>query len=154
MVKIRRAEKYESQILTDIAIRSEAYWGYDASFMESFKSNYKVTEEFISEQPTFVLEELECVIGFYGLLCCEDEVSLEYLYVEPSFIGKGYGKLLWNHMVYICKSQCIKEVVFVTSPQAKDFYTKLGAVQTGEVESLVKKGRLVPKLIFSVENDN
>jgi hypothetical protein len=35
MSNIRRAEIYESEILTTIAALSEAYWGYDMNFMES-----------------------------------------------------------------------------------------------------------------------
>lgn len=58
-------------------------------FMENFKSIYKVTEEFISDNPTFVVEEDESIIGFYGILNGDKEASLEYLYVEPKSIGKG-----------------------------------------------------------------
>lgn len=34
-----------------------------------------------------------------------------------------------------------KEIVLVTSPQAKEFYAKMGAIQCGEVDTLVIKGR-------------
>lgn len=151
MYKIRPAEICESKILTDIAVRSEAYWGYDSTFMENFKSLYKVTGEFISNNPTFVLEEDDSIIGFYGILIGEKETSLEYLYIEPESIGKGYGKILWDHMVNTCKNQGIKEIVLVTSPQAKEFYTKMGAVQSGEVESIVMKGRKIPRLVYTIE---
>ncbi|AFM41524.1 hypothetical protein Desaci_2587 [Desulfosporosinus acidiphilus SJ4] len=45
MLNIRNAKTGESEILTNIAVRSEAYWGYDSSYMEKFQSIYKVTEE-------------------------------------------------------------------------------------------------------------
>ena len=54
MIDIRRAEIGDSEILTNIAIRSEAYWGYDAVFMEKFKAIYRVTKEFINNNSTFV----------------------------------------------------------------------------------------------------
>lgn len=50
-------------------------------------------------------------------------------------------------MVSYCKENSIDRIVLVTSPQAVGFYTKQGAVQVGEAESLVRKGRMVPKLI-------
>lgn len=151
MSNIRRAQTSESEILTNIAIKSEAYWGYDSNFMEIFKSIYKVTEEFISNNPTFVVEEDDNIVGFYGVLVGDKEISLEYLFIDPKYIGKGYGKSLWNHMVDNCANLGIKEFVIITSPQAKEFYTKMGAIPTGEVDSLVIKGRKVPRLIYTLE---
>lgn len=151
MTNIRKAETIEAEILTGIAIRSEAYWGYDADFMETFKTQYSVTEKFIRENPTFVIEEDGDIIGFYSIMGEDKEVELEYLYVEPSYIGKGYGKLLWNHMVDTFKNQGINQIVLVTSPQAKDFYIKMGAVLTGEVESLCRKGRKIPRLVYKFQ---
>ncbi|HEX2946498.1 MAG TPA: GNAT family N-acetyltransferase [Clostridia bacterium] len=145
---IRQAKADESAVLTDIAIRSEAYWGYDPDFMNSFKTTYKVTDGFINKNPTYILEEQEKILGFYGLSLDKEETELEYLYIDPLYIGKGYGKRLWNHMVGYCKENGIDKIVLVTSPQAVGFYTKLGAWQIGEVESLVRKGRMVPKLIY------
>jgi len=153
MTNIRRAKTCDSEILTNIAIKSEAYWGYDSDFMENFKTAYKVTEEFISNNPTFVIQEDENILGFYGVLIAENETSLEYLFIEPNSIGKGYGKALWNHMVNTCKKLNIKELVIVSGPQAKEFYTRLGAVPAGEVESLVIKGRKVPRLIYALEEE-
>ncbi len=102
MIKIRSAKEYEHNILTDLAINSEA--------------------------------------------------SLEYFYIAPEYIGKGYGKLLWNHLIKDCRSRGIKEFSLVTSPQAREFYIGMGAVLCGEVESLLKKGRIIPKLIYTIEN--
>ncbi|AOT71501.1 GNAT family N-acetyltransferase [Geosporobacter ferrireducens] len=148
MLTVRQAKAGEHEILTKLAMRSEAHWGYDSDFMETFESIYGVTEAFINIHPTFVMEEKGNIVGFYSILINNQGTSLEYFYIEPAFIGKGYGKLLWNHMVESCKNYGIKEIVFVTSPQAKEFYTRMGAEQTGEVESLVKKGRKIPRLVY------
>lgn len=149
MLNIRRAKPYEHQILTDIAIKSEAYWGNNSDYMDKFKSVYKVTEEFICHNPTFVIED-DNIVGFYGILIDDKEVFLEYLFIEPKSIGRGYGKLLWIHLVNTCKSLRIEEFVIVTSPQAKEFYLKMGAIPFGEVESLLKKGRIIPRLIYRI----
>lgn len=150
MLSVRQALISDSGVLTDIAARSEAYWGYDSDFMEKFKSIYCITEEFISQNPTFILENCGRGIGFYSILKCDMETSLEYFYIDSDYIGKGYGKLLWNHMVSFCKEQGIAELYFVTSPQAKEFYVKMGAVPIGEADSLVTKGRKIPKLVYKL----
>lgn len=151
MLNIRSAKVAEYEILTNIAIESESYWNYDSEHIEKFKTEYKVTEEFISNNLTFIIENDETLIGFYGLVIENNETSLEYLYIVPEYINKGYGKLLWNHMVAYCKRNSISEFSMVTSPQSKEFYTKMGAVQVGEIESLVKKGRKIPLLTYKLE---
>lgn len=149
---MRSAKEYEHNILTDLAINSEAYWGYDTEYMNKFRAVYSVSEEFINNNPTIILEEDNNIIGFYSVINDERETSLEYFYIAPEYIGKGYGKLLWNHLIKDCRSHGIKEFSLVTSPQAREFYIRMGAVLCGEVESLLKKGRIIPKLIYTIEN--
>jgi len=150
---IRRGNKCECETLNNIAVNSEAYWGYDSTFMENFKSLYKISEELISDNKTYVIEENGNVIGFYIILIASNVAALEYFYIAPDYIGKGYGKLLWHHMVDICRKNCVNHIVLVTSPQAKEFYIRMGAAQIDEVDSLVMKGRKIPKLIYIIEKD-
>ena len=149
MICIRPAELFEAGILTDLASKSEAYWGYDSDFMKKFGEVYKVTEDFLCKNTTFIISENDAIIGFYSVSTGEEECSLEYFYIDPRNIGKGYGRILCEHMMEYCKKLGIKEIFAVTSPQAKEFYEKMGAVQVAEVESLLKKGRVIPKLKFS-----
>ncbi|MGH4120373.1 GNAT family N-acetyltransferase [Clostridium sp.] len=150
-MNIRSAEVDECEILTKIAIESESYWNYDSEHIEKFKSFYRVTEKFISNNLTFVIEKDGNIVGFYGFIIENNEPSLEYLYIDPQYINKGYGRLLWKHMVENCKKNNIKEFSIVTSPQAKEFYTKMGAIQVGEIESLVKRGRKIPLLTYTLK---
>lgn len=152
MLEIRQAKSSEAALLTDIAARGESYWGVDPDFVENFTAIYRITENFINDNPTYVIEEEGKIIGFYGLSTKKEQKELEYLYIEPEYIGKGYGRHLWNHMIDYCKGNGIDNIVFVANPQAVGFYTKLGAVEIGLVESLVRKGRMVPKLKYNVQS--
>ncbi len=150
MWNIRRAKKEEAKRLFDIAINSEAYWDYDNDYMNLFKKKYKVTEEFINKNSTYLIEDNKIILGFYGLVINDKVALLEYLYIEPDSIGHGYGKLLWNHMIDVCKKKDIKKIELVTSPHAKEFYIKMGARPVGQVESPVIQGRKIPKLIYNL----
>ncbi|AET67764.1 acetyltransferase [Desulfosporosinus orientis DSM 765] len=151
MFNIRRAEAADARLLSEIAYNSEAYWGYDSDYMEKFRSFYQVTGDFINNSETHVLENQNRAVGFYGLIGDDTRISLEYFFIEPQSIGKGYGKLLWKHLVdFTCKNLGIDEFLIITSPQAKEFYTRLGAVTLGEVESLLKKGCMIPQLLYKV----
>ena len=123
MVTIVNASPADAEVLAELEIRSESYWGYHSDFMDKFKKIYLITAEFIRNNPTFILMVDDKVTGFYGLLL-SDEVSLEYLFIEPEYIGKGYGKVLWNHALDECKKRGIREFTIVTSPEARGFYLK------------------------------
>lgn len=148
MGAIRRAIGAEADILTEIAAASEDYWGYDESFMERFREIYRITEECIAQNIVFVMEEAGEIAGFYSVIAEESEGSLEYLFVHPTSIGKGYGKALWTNMVHQCRNRGVRRLEIVSGPQAKDFYVKMGAKPAGEVDSLVTPGRRVPRLIY------
>lgn len=149
MANIRRAMKDEKAVLTRIAIESEAYWGYDKEFMTKFEAIYAVTDQIISDNATYIIED-RGIIGFYSVQLNRNEAMLEYFYIRPTFIGKGYGRKLWKHLVSNCINAEAKTIEIITSPQAKDFYIKMGALQVGHVVSLVQKERQIPKLIYTI----
>lgn len=148
MKTIVSASPKDTKLLAILEIRSESYWGYGSDFMDKFKKIYLITEEFISNNPTYILMDDETIIGFYGLLLNDDEVSLEYLFIEPMYIGKGYGKMLWNHALEECKKLGVKEFTIITSPDARGFYLGLGATIYKQVDSLISSGNKTPKLIY------
>ncbi len=150
MIHFRSAEIFEAEKLSDLAIKSEAYWGYDSDYMKKFEEIYKLTEDFLIKNPTFIATEKDgTIIGFYSVSINKKENSIEYFYIDTQCMGKGYGKIMCEHMKAYCKEKGLKEIFLVTSPQAKNFYIKMGAIPIAEVESLLKKGRIIPKLKFS-----
>ncbi|GAU79145.1 GNAT family N-acetyltransferase [Fusibacter sp. 3D3] len=150
-VYIRPARPDEFAILNEVASISEAHWGYDESFMNEFRTFYAINAAFISENPTFVYLRDNQIIAFYGLILKGRFCELEYFYVRPDYIGKGMGASLWQHMLRQCALLEIEVVTLVTSPEAKAFYEKMGAVHSGDTASLIKAGRMIPKLYYKLD---
>lgn len=142
----RLAKPGESKILSELAYTSEAYWGYDRVFMEAFRAKYGVTEEQISSGQVWVLEEGDLMVGFFYIEVAGNLGDLEFFYIDPEFIGKGYGEVLWRELMAFCRTCEVKVIELVTSPQATGFYEKMGAVVVGQVASQLREGRLIPKL--------
>ncbi|QAT51196.1 GNAT family N-acetyltransferase [Caproiciproducens sp. NJN-50] len=140
-----------SEELSGLACDSEAYWGYDKNYMDQFRRYYNVTADFIRSNPVRVLKEGDRTVGFFGLQSNESNWQLEFFYVCAASIGKGYGRNLWNELLAFCREERIGRFEFVTSPQAVPFYEKMGARVVGEEASLLKKGRTIPKLLYSLE---
>lgn len=150
MMNVRRASPNESELLTQIAIESESYWGEDEEFIRRFSIEYRVSETFIKNNPTYVLEDDSEIVGFYAITQNNNITELEYLYIKRSMIGKGCGKFLWMHIIKKCEELGVTRIELVTSPEALDFYKRQGAKQIGVVESTLRNGRMIPKLEYQI----
>jgi GNAT superfamily N-acetyltransferase len=151
LIKIRHADAGEYEILNDIAVSSEASFGYGEQYVQIFKSIYKVTEKSISSNPTYVLQEGCNINGFYSLHIENRDASLKYLFIEPASIGMGFGKALWKHMVYTCKGLEVEKVIIAANPKIKDFYIKMGAEMIDETELLIIGGVRMQRLIYKIK---
>ena len=152
--RIRRARLDEASILTDVALRSKAYWGYSAEFMAAARDKMNVTPQQLSAHTTFVLEEsrpdgIGEVRGFYKLReITTQEVELTDLFLDPLAIGQGWGRALWEHAVAIARNLGYTRMVWESDPNAEGFYLRMGGLRVGEVESTVKPGRKLPQMVY------
>lgn len=136
--------------LMDIAVRSEGHWNYDVEYMEIFKGKYNITKEFLIHNKTFILKDNNKYIGFFSISQLKDEGTLEYFYIDKPYICKGYGKVMWDYMIKACELLGINKISWVTSPEAANFYIKMGATIAQEVESIIRRGRIIPKLTYTL----
>src|SRR5690242_756355 len=98
---IRLASVVEADAITALMRRSKAYWGYDAAFMEAALPYLAVPADAIEQRLVWVLEDDSVLAGFVFLkpMAEPGEVLLSDLFVDPPYIGKGCGRLLWDHAV-------------------------------------------------------
>jgi GNAT superfamily N-acetyltransferase len=78
----------------------------------------------------------------------EMTVYLDDLFVEPAFIGRGIGGLLWRHAVDLAKTIGAKSLVFGADPHARPFYEHVGAVVEGYNLSTIVPGRKTPRMRY------
>lgn len=142
--KWRRAAAGDADILRRIARESEAHWGFDEAFMDTFDRKFNITREFIEEHPVFVFLKDEAPAAFWGVVTEGDGCGLEYFYIAEAYLGKGYGRQMWEHLTCWCGEHGIREMHFVTSWEAAGFYEKMGAQRDGEAVSVID-GRKIPR---------
>jgi GNAT superfamily N-acetyltransferase len=148
---IRPARPQEAELLSDLALRSKSHWGYPADFLEACRDELTLSADFISASHVFVLEEEELIAGFYGLSERDSEIELLYLFVEPSAINRGYGKLLWNHAAGVAAGLGFQKISIESDPYAEAFYRAMGACRIGLVHSSVQAGRTLPLMEFLLD---
>jgi GNAT superfamily N-acetyltransferase len=134
---IRSARPAEAALLSDIAFRSKAYWGYDAALMELCRPLLTYTESHIHDGQFWVLDEPP-VVGFYRLLPSDNQtIILEDLFIAPEAIGRGCGDRLFQHAVAQARQQGAALLTLEADPHAEGFYRKQGMERCGERPSTI-----------------
>src|SRR5262249_50880327 len=142
----------EANALSDLSFRSKAHWGYGATFMEACRDDLTITPAEFSDQPIYVTEERQLLIGFYDLRAVNaEEALLHSLFVGPSAIGYGDGKRLWLRAVETARRLGLHSLALHSEPQAEGFYREMGAVRIDDVPSTVAPRRLLPLMRCRLE---
>jgi GNAT superfamily N-acetyltransferase len=139
---IRPARAGEGEALTDLAVRSKAHWGYDTVFLAAARMHLTVGEDAIAAGRVYVLEGPAGVIGFHGFLGDPPEGTLEWLFVEPGVIGRGYGRRMWNDAIDRARSAGFRRLVIESDRFAEPFYVAMGANRFDERPSPVDSAPL------------
>ncbi len=148
---IRLARPEEAPVLTHLAIRSKAHWGYDASFMKACNSELTVTTDQIAERATFVFEEQAVALAFYRIEIEAETADIASFFVDPFELRRGIGTKMWRHLLDLCRQQGTVRITIASDPNAVDFYQSLGAQPIGTVPSESIAGRSLPLLEYLLE---
>ncbi|OAA42849.1 acetyltransferase [Beauveria brongniartii RCEF 3172] len=172
MASIRRAQPSEAALLTDLALAAKAYWGYSPAFLASARAELTITAADISQHEIHVAtlplnnnddddrstssEEEEEVVGVYRLTPLQDgrrcDAELSYLWIRPSRIRQGLGRLLWEHAVRRAAALGLARFSLDADPHAEAFYVKMGADRCEEnAPSKSVPGRTLPRFEVDVQ---
>ena len=146
---IRRARPEEAGLLSALGLRSKAHWGYDAEFLAACRDDLTLSADDIASSSVYVFDGVDAPVGYYRLVLQDDSVAeLDALFVEPTAMGQGVGRSLWQHAVATAATLACSEMVWQSDPQAVGFYLAMGARRAGDSESTVTPGRMLPLMRF------
>ncbi|MEM0955856.1 MAG: GNAT family N-acetyltransferase [Pseudomonadota bacterium] len=152
-LSIRPAVTEDATLLTDLALRSKAYWGYSQSFMDACRDELTVTQSLLEHDDLsyWVASRDSEVLGFYALARLTPEtLELDALFVDPSSMGQGVGKALMEHAQSRASALGGEQMIIHSDPHAVDFYITFGATQSGTLASGSIPGRNLPLLTISL----
>jgi GNAT superfamily N-acetyltransferase len=147
--QIRLAIAGEAHLLSELASRAKAYWPYDEEYLRLCRSVVHVTPEDIQRWPFKVAVEGESLCGFVAVCAVEGERMLDHLWIDPPYIGRGLGRILFMEGVASAREMGWTRFTIASDPYAEGFYLKMGAKRIGERESKIKKSLFLPLLEFS-----
>lgn len=150
-MKIKKANKIDAEKLTDLTIRSKNYWNYGDSQIAEWRNELTITPKYINDNQVYKLMENDELIGFYAFQPeNENTVKLNFLFIEPKYIGKGNGKILITNFLKRVKETDYKKVTLDADPNAEKFYKKIGFKVVGKLKSSIKD-RFLPIMEMKIK---
>lgn len=153
--EIRPARPEEAGALHELALRSKAYWGYDAAFMAQCVDALSVDTAAIETGRMIVAEDDGGVRGMMGWEpaepgeCAEGaDWDISHLFVDPAAMGRGMGGALFRAGMRRIKDMGGAGVSILADPGARAFYERMGAELVGDAPSDAIPGRRLPLLLY------
>ena len=151
-----KATEKDAVELTELTLRSKAFWGYSPIQIEGWRDELTVTPNYIQSNQVFKLIGKEIikgdirgkvkgkVKGYYAFSIAPTKVAkLDFLFVEPGQIGQGYGQILLDNCIDRLKNYDVERIVLDADPNAEKFYIKNGFSVIGQLPSSVEN-RFLP----------
>ncbi|WP_417496768.1 GNAT family N-acetyltransferase [Maricaulis sp.] len=146
-IRLRPARPGEEAALSALCLRSKAYWGYDAAFMDAVAPYLRVTGDAIREGHATVAESADgVVLGVCQIDPAGHGGALDLLFIEPEAIGTGAGRALFEHAKAQLKALGLPVMTILSDPYAEAAYLHMGARRVEMRASDVFKGRELPWL--------
>lgn len=153
---IRAAVTSDSDALTEISFAAKRYWRYPEEYFRIWKNELTITPDYINRNIVFAAFIKSIPIGYYSIINLPDSFRindirmpaglwLDHIFIKPSFIGNGIGKILLNHAEEKCISTGHNILHVLSDPNAKDFYLKSGYDYIDDIPSSIE-GRTTPYL--------
>jgi len=141
---IRPARRGEAALISSLALRSKAHWNYSKEQLDVFAHELTIRPEDIAGRRTHVVESDGIVVGFYALCSITSEVvELEHLFIEPTRLRSGLGRLLFAHATKLAHRSGFSRLIVQSDPNAAGFYSAVGATLERHISSSIP-GRLIP----------
>ena len=146
-IQIRRAMPEEAAVLTEIAHAAKRHWGYPENWIEHWQGDLTITRDFISNHEVYVAVTDKEIAGCCALVVKDSQAELEHMWIRPQYMGAGYGKALFDHMMQRAATLSANVVELSADPNAEGFYKHMGATRIGEVRSEIEgQPRVLPRM--------
>ena len=150
-IVIEKPKPEDAKELTKVLIASKKHWGYPDEWFDLWKNELFITPESIRSREFCVGRNEKEVIFIYSIRpISEKKYELEDCWVAPQYIGKGYGRILFEQLKETMESLDCNKLVIVSDPNAEGFYLRMGAIRIGEKPSK-PKGRVLPILEYEIK---
>ena len=139
-------------MLSDLALAAKGFWGYDQAFIESCRAELTFSAGDLTRRHFVVADIGGLVVGFYSVDGEPPAGELTNMWVRPSGIGTGLGRVMWQHAMAAATDAGFEYLEIGADPNAEGFYAAMGAERIGETPSESIPGRMLPLMRVRVSD--
>jgi len=125
-VVIRPGRDDEGARLKEIAIAAKSFWGYEPEKVRAWADRGDFTPERLRDLVVFVAEQYGRAVGWCSLIPRGQTAWLEDLWIDPDWIGRGIGSLLFRRAADESLRRGARTLEWEAEPNAIGFYEKMG----------------------------
>lgn len=125
-VTIRPGREDDYERLRAIAVEAKAHWGYDRDRVEKWARAGDFEPESLRARLVYVAVAGGEPVGWAALIPRGEVGWLEDLWVEPAWIGRGLGRLLFEHAADRARELGARRLEWEAEPNAHGFYAHMG----------------------------
>lgn len=151
---VRAGLPSEAPILSALAQRAKAHWGYPDEWLEAWRPALTIDPAYLSQQTVLVAERARVVLGFVAIRDAGTHWQLDHLWVDPVVHGKGVGRALFRASIDAAADRNPGTIRIESDPFAAGFYERCGARRIGTVAApVLGEPRQLPVLEYSLAED-
>ncbi|WP_163718158.1 GNAT family N-acetyltransferase [Mangrovibacterium lignilyticum] len=151
---IERVHAADAQLLTELTFRSKAYWKYSPEQMEAWREELKITSDYLEYSSAYKLLVDDQLVGYYTYRPIDAATAkLDNLFIEPEFIGRGYGNYLLSDFMMQVQEAGFERVVLDADPNSEAFYLSYGFRTVGHLKTDIE-GRFMPVMERLVQEES
>jgi GNAT superfamily N-acetyltransferase len=122
-VRIRPARPSEEGRLREIAAAAKGHWGYDPVLVRRWASSIDFSA---AAQETYVATAAGRAVAWAAIDPRGDVIWLADLWVEPAWMGKGVGTLLYRRCAGRARELGGRTMEWEAEPNSVGFYERVG----------------------------
>jgi GNAT superfamily N-acetyltransferase len=124
LVRIRAARPDEGERLQEIAIAAKGHWGYEPAVVRRWAADGDFSAQGLRRKHAFVAEAQGDAVAWAGVLPRGAVVWLDDMWVDPPWIGRGVGSVLFDHARTLAKALGGRTLEWEAEPHAVGFYER------------------------------
>jgi GNAT superfamily N-acetyltransferase len=141
-IRIRPVQPEDADRLREIFVAAKGSWGYDAGMVQEAAADLELSEA-PGTREVYVAEVGGRPVAFASLARGTEAWRLDDLWVDPEWMGRGIGRLLFGHVADRARQLGARQLEWETDPNAVGFYEKMGGTYRRDSEPTIW-GRIVP----------
>ena len=141
--RIRPLDPGEGERLREIAVAAKSYWGYDRELVARWADTGNFSPQGLQEKEIYVAEHEGQAVGWASLIPKGEVGWLDDLWIEPDWMRKGIGSLLFHHARERAKQMGATRLEWEAEPNALGFYKVMGGQYLRDSER-TPFGRVIP----------